>query len=277
MKFGLLGFPVKHSISPWIHEQFMKKTGIAGTYELFETRPESLEERIKSWRKEEIDGFNVTIPFKQDIVPFLDKVEEEAKQIGAVNTVVNQNGEWKGYNTDGRGYYRSLVGSFPDLVPELSSVLLIGAGGAARGIYHVLVREGFQRVDITNRTLEKASRLVREEDENKKTTVLSLKQAEGNLSNYDVVIQTTSVGMEPSTEEIPISLDNLKRGTIVSDIVYKPLTTRFLTEGKKRGGVIHQGHAMLLYQAQYAFEIWTGKEAPLDSVLQQLEYRLRGN
>lgn len=277
MKFGLLGFPVKHSISPWIHEQFMKKTGIAGTYELFETRPESLEERIKSWRKEEIDGFNVTIPFKQDIVPFLDKVEEEARQIGAVNTVVNQNGEWKGYNTDGRGYYRSLVGSFPDLVPELSSVLLIGAGGAARGIYHVLVREGFQRVDITNRTLEKASRLVREEDENKKTTVLSLKQAEGNLSDYDVVIQTTSVGMEPSTEEIPISLDNLKRGTIVSDIVYKPLTTRFLTEGKKRGGMIHQGHAMLLYQAQYAFEIWTGKEAPLDSVLQQLEYRLRGN
>lgn len=276
MKLGLLGFPVKHSLSPWIHEQFLEKSGLEGSYELFETSPDKLSVQMEKWRDEEIDGFNITIPYKQKIISFLDEIDEEAKNIGAVNTVVNQNGSWKGYNTDGRGYYRSLRNSFPSMVPADSNVLLIGAGGGARGIYRVLVSEGFSRVDITNRTQEKAVQLLELNHTGVPSAVLSLIQAEEQLGNYDIIIQTTSVGMEPSEDQIPLSLKNIKSGAVASDIVYKPLMTRFLKEASEKGAFTHQGHAMLLYQAQYAFEIWTGNRVPLDSILQQLEYRLRG-
>lgn len=276
MKLGLLGFPVKHSLSPWIHEQFLEKSGLEGSYELFETSPDKLSVQMEKWRDEEIDGFNITIPYKQKIISFLDEIDEEAKNIGAVNTVVNQNGSWKGYNTDGRGYYRSLRNSFPSMVPAESNVLLIGAGGGARGIYRVLVSEGFGRVDITNRTQEKAVELLELNHTGVPSAVLSLIQAEEQLGNYDIIIQTTSVGMEPSEDQIPLSLKNIKNEAVASDIVYKPLTTRFLKEASEKGAFIHQGHAMLLYQAQYAFEIWTGNKVPLHSILQQLEYRLRG-
>lgn len=277
MKLGLLGFPVKHSLSPWIHEQFLQKSSIAGTYKLYETRPENLSARMKEWREEGMDGFNITIPFKQDIIPYLDEIDEEAKSIGAVNTVVNEKGSWKGYNTDGLGYYRSLMDSFPSIDPGETNVLLIGAGGGARGIYRALAGKGFARVDITNRTMEKAKELLTLNQSDTVSSVLSLAQAEAKLGEYDIIVQTTSVGMEPSDHQMPIYVDKIKPGAIASDIVYKPFTTLFLKEAKERGASIHHGHAMLLYQAQYAFEIWTGKTAPLDEVLQQLENRLRGN
>lgn len=277
MKLGLLGFPVKHSLSPWIHGQFLDKSGREGTYQLFETRPEELSARVKNWRAENIDGFNITIPYKQKIIPYLDKIDKEAENIGAVNTVANQNGIWTGYNTDGRGYYRSLTHSFPAVQPGTSTVLIIGAGGGARGIYHVLVSEGFARVDLTNRTEEKAVELLHSNKSNTPSAVLTLGQAEERLGEYDIIIQTTSVGMEPSEDQIPLSVKNIKPEAIASDIVYKPLNTRFLQEAAERGANIHHGHAMLLYQAQYAYEIWTGDKVPLDSILEQLEYRLRGN
>lgn len=277
MKLGLIGFPVKHSLSPWIHEQFLQISGKSGSYHLFETHPEKVSERMQEWREVGIDGFNITIPYKQRIISFLDEIDEEAENIGAVNTVVNRNGTWTGYNTDGRGYYRSLIESFPAIIPDQSKVLLIGAGGAARGIYYVLVSEKFARVDIANRTQEKAVELRKLNKSTVPSSILSLSQAEEQLSEYDIIIQTTSVGMEPSTEQIPLNVKNIKPGAIASDIVYKPLLTRFLSEADEHGARLHHGHAMLLYQAQYAFEIWTDNLVPVDSVLERLEYRLRGS
>src|SRR5699024_7476388 len=147
--------------SPWIHEQFLQKANLAGSYSIMEIDPEqNFAEQINHLKKRNMDGFNVTVPYKQQIIPYLDEVDEEANKMGAVNTVVNRDGKWIGYNTDGMGYLRSLEGRFPGLLQGKNKrILLIGAGGAARGIYYALVTAGFDQVDIANRTPESATKI----------------------------------------------------------------------------------------------------------------------
>src|SRR5699024_7369883 len=152
-QFGLLGYPAKHSLSPWIHEQFLQKAGLDGEYSIMEVAPESFAAQIKHLKGSELHGFNVTVPYKQKIISYLDKLDELAGKMGAVNTVVNQNGKWIGYNTDGIGYLRSLANRFSSLLEEKKQhILLIGAGGAARGIYYALTKAEFPSIDIANRT-----------------------------------------------------------------------------------------------------------------------------
>src|SRR5699024_1744938 len=134
-----------------------------------------------------------------------------------------------------------------------------GAGGAARGIFHAITQEGFAQVDLANRTEQSALEIAKLNNNTAKTSVLTLNQAEENLNKYDLIIQTTSVGMKPNENQVIISLNQLKSEAIASDIVYQPLLTTFLKNAQKNGAQIHFGHTMLLYQAQYAFEIWTEK------------------
>ncbi|WP_407269510.1 shikimate dehydrogenase [Radiobacillus sp. PE A8.2] len=277
LSLGLIGQPIGHSLSPWIHNQFMEKLGIDGEYRLHETDLEHLAAQVELLKNEQVDGFNVTVPYKQAIIPFLDELDLDAKKIGAVNTVVCENGKWKGYNTDGYGFVRSLKSSFPDVSGKDKKVLVLGAGGAARGIYRALMNESLERVDIANRTSAKAELLLDLKEPAIATDILTFGEAEQQLFKYDVIIQTTSVGMKPNIEAQVIALTNLQAHTVVSDIVYQPLMTKLLQEAKQQGASIHFGHAMLLYQAQLAFEIWTDKKAPLDTILFQLEQRLRGN
>ncbi|WP_138415663.1 shikimate dehydrogenase [Aquibacillus sediminis] len=274
LKLGLIGYPIKHSLSPWIHQQFMDTLGVEGRYDLYESPPEQLGETINQLRDQQLDGFNITVPYKQKIIPYLDELDSDAKEIGAVNTVVQTNGKWKGYNTDGAGYVRSVKQSYPNLFAPNHRVLILGAGGAARGIYRALVHEAFTTVDIANRTLERADDLLDLKTEDVTTNILSFKDAEQALSKYDFIVQTTSVGMKPNVEDQIISLEQLKPNTIVSDIVYQPLLTSFLKDAKQRGGLIHQGHTMLLYQAQLAFRHWSGASVPAQDILIELEKRL---
>lgn len=277
-QLGLIGYPIKHSLSPWIHEHFLKKTNLSGSYDIIEiSLEENFSERIQQLRDQQIDGFNITVPYKQTIIPYLDELDANAKRIGAVNTVVLKDGKWIGYNTDGIGYVRSLEEAYPELFTNKSSrVLLLGAGGAARGIYDALTTSGFTYVDLANRTLSSAEEIAELKLPHTETKTFTLQEAEARLAEYDVIIQTTSVGMKPHIDKMVISLDHLKPETIVSDIVYQPLETTFLKTAQAKGAKIHYGHTMLLYQAQYAFEIWTNQQVEVGDMDEQLKSILEG-
>lgn len=274
--FGLIGYPIKHSLSPWIHQQFMEKANIIGEYNLFEIDLETdFKNEVNKLRQKKINGFNVTVPYKETIINELDELDEQAQKIGAVNTVLNSEGKLIGYNTDGLGYVKSLEGAYPVIKNKELNILLLGAGGAARGIYNGLKSSGYLNVDIANRTLEKAEE-IQHTNISGMTNVLTLNEAEQVLDRYDIVIQTTSVGMKPNIDTQIISLDKLKSTAIISDIVYQPIMTQFLKEGKKRGASIHKGHTMLLYQAELAFNIWTQKQVEIGNMDLKLQTILEG-
>jgi shikimate dehydrogenase len=276
-KLGLVGYPIKHSLSPWIHQRFLENTEIIGTYSILEVQENELERMVQTIRKNDYKGFNVTLPYKQRIIPFLDDLDSHAKEVGAVNTVLNLDGKLIGYNTDGFGYLRSLMKHYPVFVEDRrKNVLLLGAGGAARGIYYALNQAGFQFVDIANRSIEKAHSIAELKTPVLETNVLTLSEAEKNLNKYDLIIQTTSVGMKPNIDELPIRLEKLQENAIVSDIIYQPIWTKLLKEAKSRGASVHHGHSMLLYQAQYAFEIWFGRLPITTNMDIQLKQLLEG-
>lgn len=273
-QLGLIGYPIKHSLSPWIHETFLEKTNLKGTYSIIEIEERSFAEEIEKLKERDIDGFNVTVPYKEKIIPFLDEIDPQASAIGAVNTVQNKDGKWIGYNTDGIGYMRSLISKYPELKKDKNiAILLLGAGGAAKGILHALVENGYTNITIANRSLDRASELAKA---NGQIEILPLNDAEANLAAYSLIIQTTSVGMKPNADRSIISLANVRKGAIVSDIVYQPLVTNFLKEASFHGARIHFGHTMLLYQAQYAFEIWTGIKPEIGTMDDELKTILEG-
>ncbi|SDD18226.1 shikimate dehydrogenase [Terribacillus halophilus] len=272
LKLGLIGHPVEQSLSPWIHTRFMEQTGIDGEYKLYPIEPDVFDKKITALMQSGIDGFNITVPYKQRIIPFLDELDPDAAKIGAVNTAVRKNGKWIGYNTDGSGYVRALEQVIPP--KESLHVLMLGAGGAARGIYRALVTHGFRHVDIANRTASKAEELLQLQEPETISEILTFQEVQQQLADYDVIIHTTSVGMSPNAAEQIIPLTNLKPGAVVSDIVYKPIETQLLHTAKQQGALIHHGHSMLLYQAQYAFEIWSGRQVVVGDLLNQLEQRV---
>lgn len=273
-QLALIGYPIKHSLSPWIHTNFLEKAQLTGDYRIIEIKPEqSLAQQLDDIKQQSINGFNVTVPYKQKIIPYLDKLDDEAKHIGAVNTVIYKNDQLVGYNTDGIGYVRSLEQAFPSLErqKEQKRLLILGAGGAARGIYYALMQAGYRFIDIGNRTRSSAEDIATLKMMSVHTNIKTLTEAEEKLSEYDVIIQTTSVGMRPNEDHSIISLHQLKPQSIVSDIVYQPIETKFLTDAKSKGAYIHHGHTMLLYQAQYAFELWTNKRISLNDMDKQLK------
>ncbi|CQR46915.1 Shikimate dehydrogenase [Paraliobacillus sp. PM-2] len=274
MKLGLIGYPIKHSLSPWIHKQFLQQINQKGQYKLYETSDIELPETIEKIKQDDLRGYNVTVPYKQAIIPYLDELDIYAEKIGAVNTVVCDNGKWIGYNTDGLGYIQAVKADYPELFTGKKNVLVIGAGGAARGIFYALCQESFERVDIANRTIEKAMTLKSlNQTKQVKTNCVTFEEAEKNIDNYHLIIQTTSVGMN---EDVAIlSLDNLLHETVVSDIVYQPLLTTFLREARDQGAKIHQGHTMLLNQAKLAFQKWTGKKVSVNPLRYNLEQQLK--
>jgi len=273
--FGLIGYPIKHSLSPWIHEQLLNRTNQEGTYTIFEINPEdSFADELDKLRQQNLDGFNVTVPYKEAIIAYLDEVDAYAQKIGAVNTVLCKDGKWIGYNTDGLGYVRALESKYPAITADKEKkILVLGAGGAAKGIYHALIESGYTQITVANRTLDKAIALTNQQEASKATTIEKAAQA---ITMYDIIIQTSSVGMKPNANDVIIEFRELKQEVIVSDIVYQPLMTKMLQKASTLGANIHFGHTMLLYQAQYAYEIWTGIEPNMDELDEALQQVLEG-
>ncbi len=263
-KMALIGNPIKQSASPNIHHSFLKNLNLQGSYELFEITESDIEETIQFLVENNFIGFNVTIPFKETVMSHLDKVDESAKRLQAVNTVkISKAGQLIGYNTDGIGYVQSLQETYPTFFNAVhqKNVLIIGAGGAAKGIYYTLQAYPFNRVDVTNRTIEHAVNMVYSI---RNSEAIQLNEVSNYLNRYDLIIQTTSVGMTPHDETQIISLKGIKKGTIVSDIIYKPKWTAFLKEAKANGAQLLFGESMLFYQAREAFHIWTNLKPSID-------------
>jgi shikimate dehydrogenase len=269
--FGIFAHPVHHSMSPLMHNAAYNKLELPYHYQPFDVLPDQLEDAVKSMKVLGISGVNVSIPHKERVIPLLDEVDDEAKLIGAVNTIVLQeDGRLKGYNTDGAGFVESLLIE-TDVDLSQSNALVLGAGGGAKGIAVYLLKNGCARITIANRTPEKADHLVEQLNIYKtKTNVqgeicrLNWDEVSTDVSSFNLIVNTTPLGMWPNTEQTPIELKNLTAGTIVSDIVYNPLLTRFLEEAKDKGATIHQGVGMFIYQGVLAFKYFTGSQAPVE-------------
>ncbi|OBZ11720.1 shikimate dehydrogenase [Bacillus sp. FJAT-27264] len=270
---GVMGDPIGHSKSPLMHGAALKAMGISGAYVPLHVKRENLGEAVRAIRTLGFRGVNVTIPHKVSVMEYLDRLDESALAIGAVNTIVNDDGVLTGYNTDGIGYVRSLKA---EAISDLSGarIMVIGAGGAARGIVAALLQEAPASIVIANRTADKAQDLAAEWSRSGSLAGISLDDMGEHLKDIDVLINTTSVGMYPHIDGLPVNPALLHPGMVVSDLIYNPLHTRLLTESLERGCIIHGGLGMFVYQGAYALEYWTGQTAPVDIMRQTIEESL---
>ncbi|MFZ4125112.1 MAG: shikimate dehydrogenase [Rickettsiales bacterium] len=259
---GLIGHPVKHSLSPQIHRYWMAQYGIKGDYELWDTPPEQLGETMRKLRDVGVRGFNSTVPHKQALMEFLDEIDETALRIGAVNTVLNRSGKLIGINTDSYGFITNLKEGLGNLEPYLEQVVVLGAGGAARAVLVSLKDAGAKRVTIINRTIQIAQALAKE---------FNCETAHWSVDNKmpigtTLLINTTVLGMQ-GKDPLTIDISNLADHAAVHDIVYAPLQTRLLEEASEQGFATVDGLGMLLYQAQKAFAMWHGVEPKVTGAL----------
>lgn len=271
---GLLGYPLKHSYSPGMQNAAFWKRGLNKIYIPIEVTEENLGDVIKGISKMNFDGFNVTIPHKVNVIKYLDEVDELAEMIGAVNVVAVKDGRLKGYNTDGQGFLKSFEVGTGESANQ-KNILIIGSGGASRAISMTMAVNGAKKIHICNRTIEKAVDLA--EDINTKTGRPHLAEAlkysglKEILAGIDILINTTSIGMHPDTDALPIEKELLHKELMVCDIVYNPLKTKLLEEAEKVGCQTLTGISMLVYQGAEAFRIWTGQAAPVETMFASVE------
>ena len=271
--YAVIGDPISHSMSPSMHSQWFSDLTIDATYIPLHVKKENLAEAVESLKSLGASGWNVTIPHKEAILPLLDQIDSTAEQMGAVNTVVVEaNGTLTGYNTDGIGFVNSLEEAMGTNLKELS-ILIIGAGGAARGIAFALKEQGYVNLVCANRSLSNAQRLIADL---KSGRALSLDQAEAQLTDFQVIIQTTPAGMITSNVAMPLSLKNVTSSAIVADIVYNPLLTPFLAEAKDRGARCLNGVGMFVHQGALSFQKWTNRKPDTKQTIEQVEQLLGG-
>lgn len=273
---GLFGHPVGHSLSPLMHNKAFEVCGLNYRYAAFDISPDEIGKAVEGIRALGFRGVNVTIPHKVAVMPYLDEIDEEAKIIGAVNTIVNEKGRLIGYNTDGRGYVRSLIEE-TGIQLETQSGLMIGAGGAARGVAVALLQTGLPELAIANRSRDKAQSLaedLRKAIPGKKIEAISLGEIESTIGDRTLLVQTTSIGMSPHVTESPVSRDLLHKGLLVSDLIYNPLKTRIQKNAEEIGCRTHSGVGMFIYQGALSFEYWTGQAAPVEEMRQAVMHKL---
>ncbi|MCY9658522.1 shikimate dehydrogenase [Paenibacillus chondroitinus] len=271
--YGVFGDPIRHSRSPIMLNRAFQEADINAVYAAFHVRPDALGDAVRGIRALGYRGINVTIPHKVEVMQYLDEIDEGARIVGAVNTIVNENGKLIGYNTDGIGYVRSLKEE-TGIDLKGKSVLVLGAGGAARGVAYALAKEGAGCIYIANRTKERALELAETISAFTKTVGLGLDEIANVVDEVQFVLNTTSAGMHPNTEELPMQVELLKEHHLVSDLIYNPRITRFLREAEAKGARIHGGLGMFIYQGAFAFEYWTGKPAPVAAMRQVVEQSL---
>jgi shikimate dehydrogenase len=265
--YGVIGNPVHHSLSPMIHNGAFRRLGWNAVYLAFEVK--NVEEALRGIRGLGVRGVSVTIPFKTEVLPFLDKIEGLAKKVGAVNTIVNRRGRLIGYNTDCEGALEALEEKM-DLRGK--RVVLLGAGGAARAIGFGLKERGVPLI-VVNRSKERGRALSKELGCDYLAISSLARMKEGGVE-ADIMINATSLGMYPRDGETPLPKELLKKGMMVMDIVYEPLQTRLLREAKKKGCITVDGLEMLIRQGVAQFEIWTGRRLEIGKIRKDLRRAL---
>lgn len=266
----LLGYPVGHSMSGVMHNAAFRELGLDYRYELKSVPPDELGALVTSeLRRTEFAGASVTIPHKLAIIEHLDGVDPSALRIGAVNTIVNEDGQLKGYNTDGIGALRGITEAYGEI--EEARVVMVGAGGAARAVgYHLST--GVRELTIANRTLERGEELATSLSANPecraivRSIPLERDTLRAAIEEADILVNGTPLGMHPKTDDTPVPKDMLHSGLLVFDLVYNPIKTRLLREAEETGAVILPGVNMLVYQGATAFKMWTGEDPPVETM-----------
>lgn len=277
---GIIGDPIEHTMSPVMHNAAFARMGIDYCYVPFRVSREDLGKAIEGMRALNIVGLNVTIPHKVAVIPFLDELDPLAEKIGAVNTIVNESGVLKGYNTDAAGFLQALLEQ--GIEPKSKNVVVLGAGGASRAVSFILAERG-ARLAILNRQseLDWAVELAKQISQtfNRKTEALELNEANlaALLDKADIVVNATSVGMRPDTDQTPVPARLLKPDLVIYDIVYNPIKTRLLGEAEAAGAKTISGIDMLVWQGASAAEKWTGLKEPVELMRQEVVRELQKN
>ena len=267
--------PIKHSISPFIHNSAFEATNTNGVYLAWEVDAAELAETVANIRRYQMYGINLSMPYKEQVIPYLDQLSEEACLIGAVNTVVNREGTLIGYNTDGKGFFKSL----PSFKISRKRLVLLGAGGAAKAILAQAILDGVSQISVFVRSssMEK-TRPYLEKIQNAtgfRVDLFALEDVQNlqdSITQADLLVNATSVGMDGSSQPIPTSIV-LPEKLLVADVIYQPFETPFLKWARNQGNQSINGLGMLLYQAAEAFELWTGKEMPTDQIWELLKQK----
>jgi len=295
---GLIGYPAGHSVSPQMQQAALDHYGIDAKYELWETKPEDLSAFTKGLRRPEYLGANITVPFKEDMMNLVDELEPLAYELGAVNTIVNREGRLTGYNTDAGGFLKALnrEGKFD---PEGKDAVIIGAGGVARAATFALSKAGIRSLTVTDIAIERAQKLKNDierslartqgkpprscYDAKDVTWIDSLtyrvwpipniivlpcgsREMDEAVSSCQLIVNCTPIGMKHSAaeNESPVDATLIPQEAMIYDVVYNPLETKLLADAKRAGAGTLNGLSMLVYQGAIAFELWTGKEAPVN-------------
>lgn len=277
---GIVGHPIKQSFSPKMHNLTFQQLGLNYIYLPFDVPTSNLLDSLKSMSVLGIRGLNVTIPHKEKIMQYMDHVSEEASMVGAVNTVVNEGSQLFGYNTDVNGIIESLNPYKDEIVK--STVTVIGSGGAARSVLYSLIRHfKVEKINIVNRTEERSESIKdyfkdKMRFDNIETFELMPKENLDVYKSSKLIINTTSVGMFPNTDDSPTDLaDSFNSSQIVFDLIYNPIRTKFLDLADKQGATIINGLKMFVVQGARSFELWTGNKMDENLMYKELSKSLR--
>jgi shikimate dehydrogenase len=270
-RLGIIGFPIVHSISPVFQQAALDHLDLDASYQAWEVKADDVAKFVQGLRSLDVLGINVTVPHKEAVIPHLDEVDEWATAAGAVNTIVNRSGTLTGHNTDGTGFLRALrdAGRFE---PKGRRVLILGAGGAARGVVLALIRRGAGQITIANRTEARAHRLsqmARDNGLNAQAISLDPESLACAAASAELIVNCTTIGMAhgPDEHRSLLSWQQIPSGAMVNDLVYNPLETPLLKEASRAGASTLGGIHMLVYQGAASLEMWTDREAPVAVML----------
>ncbi len=270
--FGIIGYPLSHTLSPVFQNAALKHHGIDELFEAWPTHPDDLAAKVESFRADGFLASCVTLPHKQAVIPMIDELADTALAVGAVNWIINDNGHLTGHNTDSPGFLRALT-ELGEFDPAGKSALVFGAGGAARAIIHALKTAGVASMTIANRTVARAEELAADfSDDTLSINSCGLDADDLNDISLasDLLVNTSSMGMDggPAPDATPVTADAISPNAVAYDAVYAPPMTPFLKEVEIAGAKSLRGFTMLLLQGAVGFELATGKPAPVDEMFE---------
>jgi len=258
-KYFVIGNPINHSLSPKLHNYWLKQNNINAVYEKIKLEEDEIENFILKIKKQEINGCNVTVPFKKIVIPYLDRLSLEAKQTQSVNTICFNNGELIGHNTDIIGFQKAL--NELDYKVKDKKILILGAGGVVPSIIFALNKMEVSKITVSNRTYKKAENLRYQFN---KINIVNW----GDIPEFDIIINATSLGL--NNETINLNTENIGDGKLFYDVIYNPSETNFLKDGKKLGNLTENGKFMFVYQAFEAFKLWHDIEPSVNNQIVDL-------
>lgn len=263
---GVYGHPVEHSLSPVMQNAALRAMDLDYIYVPFHVLPERLEQAVNAVRALDMPGVNVTIPHKERVIGLLDEVSNEARDVGSVNTIINDGGRLRGESTDGPGFLRSIEAEWGKL--DGGRAVILGAGGSAKAVAYALAGAGWS-LAVANRTRARAEELaasVKSRFGTKTARAAGIEREElrREIADASLLVNTTPVGMYPDCDSLPVPADLLHAGLLVYDLIYNPLETRLISEARAKGIRAMNGMKMLVYQGALSLEMWTGRKAPVE-------------